>query len=133
MLTIKETGLLRVFVFDIKELSGAIAKSSISSFDGSTVLVKNLDEMTFVFEEKEEFDMNISDSFSFVLSGEPHIVWEIDATLLKNDLAGLSEDEVSDVIKNYMNIRKATKSIKPFWKSSFPNNPDAITIEEVFE
>ncbi|MCK5095899.1 MAG: hypothetical protein KAR24_00940 [Candidatus Pacebacteria bacterium] len=133
MLAVKETGLLRAFVFDRKELSSAIAKKSLSSFDGSVVVVKNLNEMTFVFEEKDEFDTNISDAFTFMLSGDPHVVWEIDTALLKNDLAGLSEDEISNVIKNHSSIRKITKSIKPFWKSSFPDNPDAITIEEVLE
>ena len=133
MLTIEETGLLQAFVFDKKELSGAIADNSLSSFNDSPVLVKNLDEMNFVFENKDEFDINVSDSFTFALSGNPHIIWEVDTVALKNDLAGLSENDISSIIKDHSSIRKIETSIKPFWKSSFPDNPEAIVVEEVLE
>ncbi|MCK5027189.1 MAG: hypothetical protein KAS07_02110, partial [Candidatus Pacebacteria bacterium] len=91
MLTIEETGLLRAFVFDKKDLSSAIANNTLSSYDGSTVIVRNLEEMVFVFEDKEDFDVNVSGVFTFTISGKPHIVWEIDVEEFKNDLAGISE------------------------------------------
>ena len=133
MLTIEETGLLQVIVFDKKELSSEIAKKSLSSYDSSPVVVRNLDEINFVFENKEEFDPAVNESFNFVLSGTPHIVWEIDETAFKNDLAGLSKGSVSTIIQSHPSVRKIEAEIKPFWKGSFPDDPDAITIEEVLE
>ena len=96
-------------------------------------MVKNLDELNFVFEKKESFDINVSDLFTFTLSGNPHIVWEIDTAAFKKDLAGLKEGDVASIIKNHSSVRKVEASIKPFWKTTFPSNPDAITIEEVLE
>jgi len=133
MLTIEETGDLQVFVFDKKELSSEIAKKSLSSYDGSTVLVRNFDELNFAFENKEQFDSAVSESFNFVLSGSPRIVWEVDQVAFKKSLAGLSKNSISTVIQNYPSVRKIEAEIKPFWKGSFPDNPDSITIQEVLE
>ena len=134
MLTIEETGLLQAIVFDKKELSSEIAKKSLSSYDGNIVLVSNLDEMSFVFVNKEEFDPAINETFNFILSGTPHIVWEIDEVALKNDLAGLSKSSMSTVIQNsYPSVRRIEAEIKPFWKGSFPDNPNVIVVEEVLE
>lgn len=133
MLNIEETGLLQAIVFDRKELSSEIAKKSLSSYDGSIVLVRNLDETHFVFENKEEFDITVNESFDFVLSGTPHIVWEIDEVAFRNDLAGLSKSSISTIIQNYSSVRKIEADIKPFWKGSFPDDPDSIIIEEVLE
>ncbi len=133
MLNVEETELLQIVVFDKKELSSEIAKKSLSSYDGSVVLVQNLDEMNFVFENKEEFDPAVNKSFEFVLSGTPHIVWEIDKVAFKNDLAGLSKDSISTIIQNYSSVRKIEAKIKPFWKQSVANNPDAIILEETLE
>ena len=133
MLTIEETGLLQAIVFDRKELSGEIAKKSLSSYDGSIVLVRNFDETHFVFENKEEFDPAVNESFNFILSGTPHIVWEIDEVVFKDDLAGLSKGSISTIIQSHPSVRKIEADIKPFWKQSFPDNPDSIIIEEVLE
>ena len=133
MLTIEETGLLQAIVFDRKELSSKIAKKSLSSYDGSVVLVRNLDETHFVFENKEEFDPAVNESFDFVLSGTPHIVWEVDEITFKDDLTGLSKGSISTIIQNHPSVRKIEADIKPFWKQSFPDNPDSIILEEVLE
>jgi hypothetical protein len=134
MLAVEEVGTLQAFVFDRKELSSAIANKTLSSYDQSPVLVQNLDELNFVFEDKDSFDVNINEQYVFTLSGDPHIVWEIDAMSLRNDLAGLSEDDIQSIMGGYSkSIRKIEADIKPFWRSSFPDNPDAIEIEEVLE
>ena len=133
MLTVEETGLLQIVVFNKKELSSEIAEKSLSSYDDSVVLVRNLDEMHFILENKEEFDLTVDESFDFVLSGSPHIVWEIDEKSFKDDLAGLSKNSISTIIQNHSSVRKIEAEIKPFWKSSFPDNPDSIILEEVLE
>ncbi|MBU0722798.1 hypothetical protein KKH46_01085 [Patescibacteria group bacterium] len=133
MLSIKGTGLLQAIVFGREELSGRIAEKTLSSYDGSTVLVRNLDDMKFTLENKEEFIFGKQSSFNFSLSGAPHIVWEIDSIALKNDLVGLPKGSMSTLAEKHSSIRKIEAKIKPFWRRSFPNNPDLITIEETLE
>jgi len=133
MLSIKGTGLLQTVVFNRKELSRKIAEKTLSSYDGSMVLVRNLDTMKFVLENKEDFNFNEHSSFNFTLSGSPHIVWEIDSVALKKDLAGLSKNSMSTLTEKHSSIRKIEADIKPFWRQSFPTNTDLITIDEVLE
>lgn len=133
MLKVEEVGLLQAFVFNRKELSEAIAKKSLNPYDGSPVVVKNLDDFAFTFEKKDTFTVSTSNMFSFTLAGDPHIVWEVDETSLKNDLAGLNKNNIATIVKDHPSIRRIEANIKPFWKSSFPDNPNAITIEEVLE
>ena len=133
MLNVEEVGLLQAIIFERKELSSEIAKKSLSSYDNSIVLVRNLDEIHFVFENREEFDLTVNESFNFVLSGTPHIVWEIDEVAFRNDLAGLSEGSISTITPNHPSVRRIEADIKPFWKRSFPDDPDSIILEEVLE
>lgn len=132
-LIIEEVGTLQAFVFDKRELSSAVAEKTLSSYDNSPVEVQNFSELSFSFENRADFDPNLDEEFAFTLSGNPHIVWQINNKSLKEDLAGLSEGEISSIINDHSSIRRIEADIKPFWKSSFPDNPEAIEIEEVLE
>jgi len=133
MLSIKGTGLLQAIVFSREELSRRIAEKTLSSYDGSTILARNLDDMKFTLENKEEFNFSAQSIFNFTLSGAPHLVWEIDPVALKNDLAGLPKGSIGTLAEKYSSIRKIEAEIKPFWKRSFPDSPDLITIKETLE
>jgi hypothetical protein len=129
-LSIQVNELLQAVVFDKKELNKAVAKRGLSAYDGSPVVVKNLDTLAFAFENKNAFDVNKSESFTFTLSGNPHFVWEIDTKKLQKDLKNIPISEVANVAKKYPSIRAIHPSVKPFWKSTLPSNPNSITIVE---
>lgn len=129
-LSVQVNELLQVVVFDKKELYKAIAKRSLSAYDGNPVVVKNLDTLVFTFEKKESFDVNTAESFTFLLSGNPHIVQEIDTKKLREDLVGVPIKDVAAVAKKYPSIRAIHPSVKPFWKSSLPSKSSAISIVE---
>jgi hypothetical protein len=129
-LRIQENGLLQAIVFDKNELSKAVSKRGLSAYDGSPIVVKNLDTLTFSFEDKGAFDVNKSEMFTFTLSGNPHFVWEIDTKRLQQALTGVPITEVVNVAKKFPSIRAIHPSVKPFWKSSLPSKTSAITIVE---
>ena len=67
------------------------------------------------------------------MQGNPHLVWRFDEVKLKHDTLAKSKDEFREVLANYPSIQKAEVTLRPFWRRSFPDNPDKIKIETVIE
>ena len=57
-------------------------------------------------------------------------MWEYDIDGLKRDLAGLPKTAVPNAISAYPGIEGARVSITPFWKRTFPVEPEDIEIIE---
>ena len=72
-------------------------------------------------------------ALSFELVGRPRIVWEYDDAALREDLAGKPKTAINQILGAYPGIDSARASVQPFWRRSFPNNPDAINTIEIIE
>jgi hypothetical protein len=128
---VRESVILQAVIFDKKELSKYIARSTIADFDGQDVLVRNLSELAFSLAgDEDEFRRQIEkkETAQFMLEGAPEIVWTFDEARLRQDLAGKSKKMVDTVLSAYPGIDSAKISIKPIWDSTFPKNPDNIKI-----
>ena len=64
----------------------------------------------------------------FSLKGSAQIVWKIDETRLKDDLAGKEKDELLPIAKMYSAISGAEVVLRPVWKNLFPASPSKIEI-----
>lgn len=69
---------------------------------------------------------------NFGFTGKAAIVWVIDKEELGQALAGRDESAFTSIIDSYPGIESARTRIQPFWRDSFPDNPQAmsITIQE---
>jgi hypothetical protein len=117
-------------VFDRHSLSAAIAAKAIPSYDGSDVLVTNLDELAMTLKDREAIDPQTSKTFTFGLKGKPFILWELDTDALRNDLVGLNESEAEAIVRSKYDesVRRYNAEFSPFWIKTFPNNANDIVI-----
>jgi hypothetical protein len=60
------------------------------------------------------------------------IFTDLDLDLLKKDLAGFSQKEISDFFEKQAQINKVEVKLWPFWVKNIPNNPEKIKIELMF-
>lgn len=70
----------------------------------------------------------IEETFDFTVSGEANIVWDIDTDDLQQSLAGTKRKNLNGTLVNYPAIERAEAVLRPFWKRSFPRNPNEIDI-----
>jgi hypothetical protein len=118
-------------LFNEEALSAFIARNTIAHFEESSVIVSNLNELTFKIVDKTEARPWKEERLSFTLVGTPYIIWTFDETRLKNDLAGKSKQQINTILSGYPGIEKAEVVIRPFWKKSFPKNINKIKIETI--
>jgi hypothetical protein len=62
----------------------------------------------------------------FTLAGAATLVWEVDQTALAKALAGRDQTAFKTIIAHFPGIKEARARIEPFWKGTFPTNPDDI-------
>ncbi|MDO8572524.1 MAG: hypothetical protein Q7S11_01990 [bacterium] len=126
-------GSLYGVMFNRSILSGFIVKKIDDSYDGSPLLIRNIEELD-VEPKHEILDPGNLKDISLVISGQASIVWDVDQEKLKGELTGVSKkDGFKNVISQYASIWKAEAVIQPFWMTNFPKNPKNITIVEALE
>lgn len=121
--TIVERGELRAYVVDETTLASFIARQSIGTYDGAPVHYTEDSAVAITIAPATE-----SDEASVVVNGKGTLEWTFDEDQLKKDFAGAGKDEAQMILTEYRAIDDARISLRPFWKRSFPQNPDRITI-----
>jgi len=126
---IKQKAILQVPIFKNGDFSSFIAKSTIPGYENEPVRINDLDSLKFEYSTSTE-NLNSQESISFKLIGKPLLIWIYDGEQLKKDLAGGAQTSLNTVLGGYPAIEKATATIRPFWKRSFPKDDSKITIIE---
>ncbi len=65
---------------------------------------------------------------SFVISGDADIRYVIDTEKLRTDLASTARADLQKVLTNYPGVDRMELKLRPFWKTSFPSDPDKIKL-----
>lgn len=68
-------------------------------------------------------------SITFALNGRGQLVWQVDAKLLQESLAGREEAAFQPIATGFVAIDTATARIAPFWKHSFPQDASSIKVQ----
>ncbi len=115
-------------IFNESNLSKYIAENVIDNYDGTDLLITNLDDLDFEIKNKEDVIPWVEERFVFSLKGECNFEWLFDEENLKNDFVGKSKDSTNEILSRYSSIDSAEVIIEPFWKSSFPRSTGKIEI-----
>ena len=116
-------------MFRNEDLAGFIGAATVPGFEDEPVRVEDAAQLSFEYETP--YDPATPEAISFKLLGKPRIIWTYDAEQLKEDLSGGSQTALNTVLGGYPAIERATANIRPFWKQSFPSEPEEISIREV--
>lgn len=115
-------------MFDRESLAKFIAKETLPQYDESErVTLKDVSNLNFKPNSLEVTPW-LTGVMPFELSGNANIEWIVDETALINDLVGLPKSSSNNVFATYKGIEKATVTIKPAWKSTFPEDKTKIKI-----
>lgn len=67
--------------------------------------------------------------FSFSLSGQARLIWNVDERALADALAGRDESAFQTIVEGFSGIEEAHARIEPFWNNSFPKSGADIKIK----
>lgn len=136
MVTIKEQATLRIPVFASEDFAAFIAKETIVGYEvGEKVRIDNLDDIAFTYTGSTTKDTNIAEqeSIAFKIVGQPVVVWTYEEEVLKEALVGKEKTALPLALGQYSQESRSSLKIRPFWKSTFPDSVDKISITEVLE
>lgn len=133
LVNIREQAVLQLPLFKNDDFASYLAEETIPTYEREPVRITNISDLTFSYKDANVSSQNIADltSLTFSILGKPQVVWGFDADQLKKDLAGKSLTAISTVLTGHRGIKSAEISGKPFWKRSFPDKAEDITVIEV--
>ncbi|MCX6757930.1 MAG: hypothetical protein NTZ44_03575 [Candidatus Nomurabacteria bacterium] len=126
--TLSLKGTLYGFVFKKENLANKITKNLIPDFDDSSIYIPNINDLTFSLTSNDGTSYGDAENITFTLTGKPKIVWMVDTENLLQNLAGSNKVDFNNILSKYPNITSADLSLKPAWKSSFPEKIKDIHI-----
>lgn len=136
LVTIKEQAVLQIPLFNAAEFASFIANETIVGYNRDEgVRIENIDDLRFSYIAATTSQSNIANdpSLSFKIVGNPKIIWTYDADDIRENLAGKERTAHTLVLGKYPGIERSTIDIKPFWKRSFPDDVNKITLNEIVE
>ena len=122
-------GTLTAYLIKESTLVQAIAEKSISQYNGEQVTVPNLASITLV--PGGPITAGSDAGFPFTLSGSIKIVWTVNSDDVKKLFAGQKKSALTTILSDVPAIDRAEVVLKPFWKQSFPSDPNRITVTQI--
>ena len=108
-------------------LAKSIAYSALGSYQGEPVQLK--DVSTLKLTPKDEGTPTAEQgSFAFTLSGTATIIYDIDTNKIAGAVAGKNRTAAYSIIQGFPEVSRAILTVRPFWTSTFPNDPSKIQV-----
>jgi hypothetical protein len=105
------------------DLAAALAAQSVQGYDGSAVAFSDPSQITLSTTDKPVGKITIE------VSGLSNIVWQYDSAAFKAALVGKKKDLFESVVTSFRPaLTGAEATVRPFWQSSFPSDPNKITV-----
>lgn len=128
MVEVREEGTMRAVVFPEAALAKAVAQAATSlNYQGQDIRFTSSSGLTIV--PSGAFPADDAESFTFSLSGTASLIYVIDQNRISAAIAGKSRQDARTALGNYPEINTALLLLRPFWRTSFPKDPSAISVE----
>ena len=129
--TINLRGNLNGVMFKEADLSTSLAREKATLAPADVVDIVELESLNFTFSGTAPSNLLLSDEIEFSVTGSATVLWRTDETALKADLVGKNKKDISSILNNYPTITNANVTVRPFWKSSFPDDSAKITVKKL--
>lgn len=132
--TIRERAVLSAPLFAEADFARYLAQNTVVGYGDEEVRVEQPQSLTFSYITASSSTPASWEKIDFNLVGSAKIVWTYDTEQLRSELAGAAKRDVPNILLKYQPaIERATTVMRPFWRRSFPKNPEKIKIVEVLD
>lgn len=123
---VKEKGTLTAVLLPSDSLAKAIAYRVIGTYSGQPVSLASVDSLKLA--PAGGVAPVAGSPFTFTLTGDVTIVWNVDQSKIAGAVAGKTRDSAQVVLSGFPEVDKAVLVLRPFWASTFPQDPTHITV-----
>jgi hypothetical protein len=114
-------------VFPADAFARTVAQTILGQeYAGQPVMLQNVKDLTLA--SASSTPPSASAPFTFTLSGKADIVWVVDPGKIAAAVAGKSRAAAEPVLTGFPEIHKAYLTLRPFWRSTFPDDPADIEV-----
>lgn len=113
-------------IFPTQALAKAIGYQVVGSYSGQPAVLKDVKSLTLA--PVGDLPQPGASEFAFSLSGNTTILWQVDPAKIAGAVAGKSRSSAETLISGFPEVERATFVLRPFWASSFPDDPAKIKV-----
>lgn len=124
-------GNLYGIMFKRTELAKGLSRNKTILQANESVDVNSFDDLKLSFSGTPPTDLLTLARINFKAEGSALLVWRTDEVALESDLLGRGKKDVTSILKNYPTIASADAILRPFWKRSFPEEAEKVTIKKL--
>jgi hypothetical protein len=124
--TVTTKGTMTAVVFPQNALAKAIAYKVVGSYAGQPISLPDPSGLTL--KPAVEGAPVGAETYSFSLSGNTTLVWDIDPERIAGAVAGKTRDAATNILSSFPEVASATLVLRPFWSNSFPSDPGDIEV-----
>lgn len=126
MVEIKEQGTITAVVFPNEALAKAIALSVTGlGYQGEPISLLPASSLQLSSTGLPAPDAK---SFTFTLSGTASLAYTVDPTRIAASIAGKTRSAAEVALTNYLEVKRAIITLRPFWRQTFPQDPSTISV-----
>ncbi len=125
---VSQTGTLYFLTMNRDELTRAIVRSLIPTWNGEDVTITNLETIELGLTESGGEILWKSEKLDISMKGTPALDWKINESAIKKVLLGAPKDSFNAILAQFSTIDRAKATIHPVWKRSFPSKEKDIVI-----
>lgn len=113
-------------VFPEAALARSIAYQVVGSYSGQPVELAGEEGLTLA--PAGDLPNAGTAEFAFSLNGNATIVWSVDAAKIAGAVSGKNRDAAQGILAGFPEIETAQLILRPFWATTFPQDPTKITV-----
>lgn len=108
-------------------LAKTIAYQTIGSYSGQPVTLSDWSGLTMT-PSSPGTPTAEQGTFAFSLAGKTTVVWNVDSQKIAGAVAGKDRKTAYSIIQSFPEVHSAVLTVRPFWSSSFPQDPKDIKV-----
>jgi hypothetical protein len=124
--TVTTKGTMTGVIMPQAALAKAIAYKVVGSYAGQPISLPDVSGLAL--KPASEGAPVGAETFSFSLSGNTSLVWDIDPSRIAGAVAGKSRDAAESILSSFPEVSSATLVLRPFWSNTFPSDPSDIEV-----
>lgn len=129
--TVNRRGNFYGVMFKKSDLARFLTSKKAVVVQSDQVEIEDIESLDLAFAGTVPADLLQVNELNFTVEGQVLAMWITNADSLKSELTGRNKNDISEILKNYPSIAQANAYIRPFWKSSFPDDADKITLKKL--
>ncbi len=124
--SLSEKATASAVVFPEAALARSIAYQAVGAYTGQPVELSGEEGLTLA--PVGDLPNAGTAEFAFSLSGSTTIVWSVDTAKIAGAVSGKNRTAAQGILAGFPEVESAQLILRPFWATSFPQDPAKITV-----